>query len=184
MMEAVIILLAIGVIVWIVIASQRKSNLNADDSASQIRQGYQTSARKLGIYKNDSEMNFIFAIQNNDMVTVQRMLKVNPSLARANGNPLCEAAKEGRLEICEFLLANDVDANAIDNFYMTPLHYAAHNNEVRIGQLLIEHGANVNMRDDVGKTPLALAENNITASLTGRDMTEMVSLLKRFGGTI
>ena len=73
--------------------------------------------------------------------------------------PLYLAARSGRKEIVELLIAKGADVNEKDDFYgTTPLHWAAVYGHKEIAELLIGEGAEVNAMDNFGRTPLHWAK--------------------------
>lgn len=113
------------------------------------------------------------AAKAGDLTTVEALLKSNPDLVfskKTNGNtPLHYAARWGRLEVMELLLANKADVNARANNGQTPLHSAAFSSWDKITELLLTKNANPNARDDQGWTPL-----HWTARLGHRDSTKLL----------
>jgi hypothetical protein len=73
---------------------------------------------------------------------------------------LFEAAKYGRHEVVQLLLAAGADVNAEESSLMggrTPLHVAAWHNHLQVAQLLLSAGANVNAADADGTAPMHAA---------------------------
>jgi ankyrin repeat protein len=68
--------------------------------------------------------------------------------------PLLYAARDGRLEIAQALLAAGADVKASDANGITPLLMAITNAKTDVAKFLIEHGAPVNAVDWYGRTPL------------------------------
>jgi ankyrin repeat protein len=99
-----------------------------------------------------------------DLETVRHLLKECPDLAfsrnKRGATPLHQAAWEGRANVVEFLLANNVDANAKDQGAWTPLHMAARNGHDDVVELLLVGKADVDARKEDGLTPLHLAAIN------------------------
>ncbi|CAF3138304.1 unnamed protein product [Rotaria sp. Silwood2] len=58
--------------------------------------------------------------------------------------PLFGAAKKGHVEICEYLIDNGADVNAITMTGATPLYTATEEGHLEVVVLLIRHGADVN----------------------------------------
>jgi ankyrin repeat protein len=72
-----------------------------------------------------------------------------------NGNaPLYRAARLGKIEIAQMLIAAKADLNVQDEKGWTPLHWAAKFGRVEIARMLIYAGADVNVQDEEGDTPL------------------------------
>ena len=67
------------------------------------------------------------------------------------------AAKKGRKDAAEVLLANGADVNVRDLSDWTPLHFAASRGHKDVAQVLLANGADVNAKDVLGRTPLHLA---------------------------
>lgn len=63
----------------------------------------------------------------------------------------------GLERIAKLLLQNGANANAVENFKNTPLHFAVRgetNEHYAVADLLIQHGANVNAINAQHRTPL------------------------------
>jgi len=73
---------------------------------------------------------------------------------------LLNAAKRGHLEEVRRLLDKGVDVNARDDWWKTPLHYAADGGHLSVVKLLVEKGADVDAKNKEGKTPLDLAKKS------------------------
>jgi ankyrin repeat protein len=69
-------------------------------------------------------------------------------------SPLLYAARDGRLDIVQTLVAAKADVNQADNNGITPLIDAITNNHVDVARFLIDHGADINASDWYGRTPL------------------------------
>ena len=72
-------------------------------------------------------------------------------------SPLFLAAFRGYKDICELLIANDANVNAVDDKGETPLHQAAMNGHQDVVELLIANGAQIEAKAKDGSTPLYLA---------------------------
>jgi ankyrin repeat protein len=93
--------------------------------------------KSLKPYENVGSETLIQAIKDNDIETVERIIK------------------ENRLLVHDF-----------DFFNQTPLHWAAKRNSYLIIPFLINHGENIHSQDVAGRTPLHLsAEKNHFESL-------------------
>ena len=74
---------------------------------------------------------------------------------------LIEAAENGHVEVCLFLIEQGANVNATNWLGWTPLLLAAYSGYVDVCRLLIERGANVNATtDNDGMTPLHCAAAN------------------------
>jgi len=69
-------------------------------------------------------------------------------------SPLMYAARDGRMDTTQMLVAAGADVNLANVDDITPLIMAITNNHVPVARYLIEHGANVNAVDWYGRTPL------------------------------
>ena len=74
------------------------------------------------------------------------------------GEQLIVAAREGKIERVEKLLAKGADVNAGDIAGQTALMYAAGEGHSEIAEFLIEQGANVDVKNKAGRTALMIAE--------------------------
>ena len=97
------------------------------------------------------------------------------------------AAKYGRKEVVELLIAKGADVNAKRNNGQTPLHRAAGGGHKEVAELLIAKGADLNAKIEAGQytgTPLDWAEG-----VPWRDSPEVkaskketADLLRKHGG--
>ena len=69
-------------------------------------------------------------------------------------SPLQYAARDGRLQIAQMLVAAGADVNSREANDITPLLSAIANNHVDVARFLIDHGADVNVSDWYGRTPI------------------------------
>jgi ankyrin repeat protein len=69
-------------------------------------------------------------------------------------SPLLYAARDGRVDIVEALLAAGADINQVEANAITPLITAITNNHVDVARLLIGKGADIHASDWYGRTPL------------------------------
>jgi ankyrin repeat protein len=69
-------------------------------------------------------------------------------------SPLMYAARDGRLDSAQLLVAAGADVNLANADDITPLIMAITNNHVPVARFLIEHGADINAVDWYGRTPL------------------------------
>lgn len=79
-----------------------------------------------------------------------------------SGTALAVAASQGRVEICNALLAAGADPNKPNQYGTTPLLAALGQGSIACVPVLLDHGARVNVRNSLGETPLMLiAQFNI-----------------------
>ncbi|MDR2214045.1 MAG: ankyrin repeat domain-containing protein [Pseudomonadales bacterium] len=71
--------------------------------------------------------------------------------------PLLYAARDGRLEVAQALLAAGADLEQTEANEITPLLMALLNGQVEVAQFFLDHGAQVNVADFYGRTPLFAA---------------------------
>jgi len=83
----------------------------------------------------------------------------NGSQAPTQGGftPLLYAAREGRIDMVQSLVAQKADLELAEANGITPLQMAIANENIALARYLLEHGANPNSKDDYGRTPLWLA---------------------------
>src|SRR4051812_1104521 len=67
-------------------------------------------------------------------------------------SPLLYAARDGRLDIVQTLVAAKANVNQAEANGITPLIDAITNNHVDVARFLIEHGADINASDWYGRT--------------------------------
>jgi uncharacterized protein len=156
---------------------------------------------------------FLDAAAIGDTASVKKMLKADPSLAKAADDmgftALHNAVGEDYPQLVKLLIEAGADVSAANDEGMTPLHIAQCASAVKA---LIAAGADVNARAQGGMTPLIVqsAEGYDTGSLesmeallkaganpnlqdddgqtamdiaVSREEDEKVALLKRHGGT-
>ena len=71
--------------------------------------------------------------------------------------PLHEAAKCGRLRICQLIIENIHDKNPVGVYGWTPLHLASEAGHLEVCQLILENVTVKNPPSQNGETPLHLA---------------------------
>ncbi|XP_012283371.1 ankyrin repeat domain-containing protein 39 [Orussus abietinus] len=121
-----------------------------------------SAAVRTSVCQSLSEMDFErgiwYAAQTNDLDRVNNLLKKGTSASAedlAGYTPLHYAARNGHYKICEMLLENGANVNAITRSgRATALHRAAMQGHQDIVKLLLNAKADPNMRDDDGYTAL------------------------------
>ncbi len=71
--------------------------------------------------------------------------------------PLLYAARDGKLEVAQVLLAAGAELEQTEANDLTPLLMALINGQVELANFLLDHGAQVNVADFYGRTPLFAA---------------------------
>ncbi|RLU17107.1 hypothetical protein DMN91_011176 [Ooceraea biroi] len=120
------------------------------------------ATRDYGIRQTLEEMDFERGIwaaaKDGDLERVQELLdrNVSPNVEDSAGyKPLHYAARNGHYDVCELLLDNGADINAVTPAVgATALHRAATQGHSNIVKMLLRHGANVNLVDADGRTAL------------------------------
>lgn len=118
--------------------------------------------------KQQREALIHYASANGDVVTVDRLLEKDDSLANhadphTARTPLFDASTA---EVVQSLIEEGANINARDNRGDTPLH-AAKNGEVAM--CLLENGANIQFKNNNGRTPIFTAANGgVVAALVKR----------------
>ena len=75
--------------------------------------------------------------------------------------PLINAACNGHLEICKFIIANSQDEKEpTPSGFLPPLHAAAMYGHLDVCQFLFENGTDIDLKDSLGFTPLHIAAYN------------------------
>jgi ankyrin repeat protein len=124
-------------------------------------------------------MQVLDAVRRGDRRRVDRLLKANPSVARAPGiggiTPLMYAALYRDAASARQILAMGADANARNDAGATALMWAV--DDLAITQLLLERGADPNARSADGRTPVLLAAGHAGA-------VEVVKALLDAGATL
>ena len=118
------------------------------------------------------------AIRGNDLAKMKLLLGQDHGLVSSRNQYgwtlLHLAARLGREDIAELLLANGADVNARDRLGLTPLHDAANAGRTEVAALLLAHGADVNAKDTGGGTPMHWA--------IVRGYRDLAELLQQHGG--
>ena len=109
------------------------------------------------------ERQFGNPVKNNNYVEVKRILESGFNVNRSSyhdsngesytiGCLICNAERDGHLEIVTMLLDHDADINKTNNLGETAPHLAAPNDEINVARHLISRNANVNTCDKSGNT--------------------------------
>ncbi len=120
-------------------------------------------AEKLEILKARNASPLIFAIVENDMKMVKKLINKRDYFntpANKGCLPLHWAVSEGHLEIVKLLIDDKVDIDAVDLTKRSPLHIAAETGKIEIVQFLLRKGAYPYFHDAIGNLPWDLANKN------------------------
>ncbi|VAI22134.1 unnamed protein product [Triticum turgidum subsp. durum] len=79
--------------------------------------------------------------------------------------PLHRAASTGNAELCEYLLEEGADIDAVDKLGQSPLMHAVICEDRGVALLLIRHGADVDIEDKEGYTVLGRASDSFRPAL-------------------
>lgn len=133
--------------------------------------------------KDTPEVLILWAVENNRLSTVRRLLKVDPLLVHCcdedGYTPLHRAAYSGHVDVVSALIANGATVNTRTIDGWTPLHSACHWSRVAVASLLLQHGAELNAQTNGGLTPLHLAASNTTSFRTDSPHTLELLLSQR-----
>mgnify|MGYP001482427963 CR=1 FL=1 len=105
---------------------------------------------------NFAHGNLVDAIIDNNFALVRHLIVIN-NVPIDDGAPLAIAVSRSRTDMASYLLARGANANKVDSFNTSPLHYAARTNGGIIMKELLKAGAKANARDKGGVAPLHLA---------------------------
>lgn len=64
------------------------------------------------------------------------------------------AARNGHVNICEYLINKGIDVNEVQGTGSTPLHGAAYYGQTNVVNLLINYGAKTNIKNEFGHYPI------------------------------
>lgn len=94
--------------------------------------------------------------------------------------PLHYAARDGRLESTQMLIAAKAGVNAPEANGITPLLMAITNDQMELARFLMDHGADVNAADFWGRTPLwaAVEVRNLDVDKSGENGIDRTAVLK------
>lgn len=124
--------------------------------------------------QNPREVEFFAACKGGRTADVLLMLKSGVNIGAREQDPLGlsqtalhHAARNGRMEICQTLIDNGAEVEAVNTRKQTALHEAAMHGQFAVCRLLVRHGANLNAVDAQKRTPLywAAAEDRETYRL-------------------
>jgi ankyrin repeat protein len=154
--------------------------MSKSEKALRSEYGYKTQRESMdqSTYKQYcDEGNFVIAAMNGNLSECMLMLEQGIYINANNdcGTALTRAAKNGRLEVCKFLLKNGANANIPDIEYdgWTALMMAAEHGHVEVCKLLIQYGADTNIATYSGLTFTTCCKNIFS--------TKIVSLLREHG---
>uniref|UniRef100_A0A7S0NC41 Uncharacterized protein n=1 Tax=Phaeocystis antarctica TaxID=33657 RepID=A0A7S0NC41_9EUKA len=101
-----------------------------------------------------AEMALFKAASEGDLATLTRLLEEGVNLeATVNGyNALMVAARCGKLDCLEYLIAKGASLNAQDSVKMTAMHLAADEGHTPCVESLLEAGADASLKDIDGLT--------------------------------
>ena len=71
--------------------------------------------------------------------------------------PLHQAAENGHIDVCQYIMKNTGDLNSKCRWSKTPLHYAACNGHLEVCKYIMENTKDHNPRTLSGLTPIDLA---------------------------
>jgi ankyrin repeat protein len=112
----------------------------------------------VGIAAADSELRLVEAARSQDWQTVRTLLNQQPDIVNGRSDDgataLLWAAHWNDLETAELLIRAGADANAANDFRVTPLSQACTNRNPALVELFLEAGANPNTPIATGETPM------------------------------
>lgn len=120
---------------------------------------------KLNLHKTlrmattEAEKNLVNAVENNDINTVKKILKmgIDPNIIITERNRwaiISYSAKHKHNEILKLLIENNADIDVKDLFGTTPLSVACFNGSVETVKILLQAKAKINIIDNSGYTAL------------------------------
>jgi len=90
--------------------------------------------------------------------------------------PLHYAARFGREDVADVLIARGANINAKDKWDFQPIHWAAYHDRADVIELLLSKGADINAKTSLGQTPLQLAQE--------RRNTKTIEVLHKHSGSV
>ncbi len=125
----------------------------------------------------NKELDFVTSAGNGNIGECRTLLDqgVNVNANNHYGTALTSAARNNRIEVCQFLIIHKADVELCDVRGENPLMLAVEYGNVDIFNLLISHGANVNVK--MGKNGIETTHYHATK------YPEMLNLLEEHGWT-
>lgn len=154
------------------IEEQWKNKIGYKDHDKYMHELGGTEAQK----EYSKERNFVIAAENGDLEKCRSFLNEGVDINANNnrGTALGGAARDNRMETCEFLISRGANIDLFTVAGETPLMLAAEAGNIEICELLIQNGANVNMRrPGTDQTLRYYAQNNL----------KIIDLLEKHGLT-
>ncbi|XP_029299094.1 ankyrin repeat domain-containing protein 49 [Cottoperca gobio] len=133
--------------------------------------------------KDKPDALILWAVENNRVSTVHRLLTADPLLVDCcdedGYTPLHRAAYSGHVDVVSALIAagSKVNPRTLDGW--TPLHSACRWSRVTVATFLLQHGAQLNAQTNGGLTALHLAASNTTPFRTDSPHTLELLLSQR-----
>lgn len=90
--------------------------------------------------------------------------------------PLAAAAREGFMDVVEFLVENGADIDGFNTAYDVPLMYSLQQGRAATSEMLVKAGANVNIPNALGETPFIRA--------VGAGDAELAELMLKHGARV
>jgi len=89
-----------------------------------------------------------------ECIRIYYMQEINKPVNEIQGYPIHVATGSNRIELVRFLVDNNVDIDALNMYFETPIKIAFREGFTEIVQILILRGAKLNIKNFVGKTLL------------------------------
>ncbi|XP_029458216.1 ankyrin repeat domain-containing protein 49 [Rhinatrema bivittatum] len=147
-----------------------------EEEEEEDEEWFQLQEKKM---ENDPGKLLLWASENLQLTTMQRLLTENSALVKVKDEdlytPLHRAAYSGHVEAARVLIAHGADVTAVTVDGWTPLHSACKWNNTKVASFLLQHGADINAQTKGLLTPLHLAAGNRES----RDTLELL-LMNRY----
>ncbi|CZT16853.1 uncharacterized protein RCC_02688 [Ramularia collo-cygni] len=117
--------------------------------------GAKERLRRAILEKEMSEQTIFSTVNERSMPKLKRLVQENPKAAilarnESNQTALHLAAEQGNVSMVEFLIRNDAEINAEDDYGRLPLHYAVISCSASVVRALVYRGADKTAKDDRG----------------------------------
>lgn len=136
--------------------------------------------KKGNIYKVVNKDHFYYTIID-DLQNLKKLYAKNKNILKEKDlyerNLLYIAARNGYMDICQFLLEEGIDPNEAQSTDSTPLHGASFYNQYDIVKLLLEYGAKTNIKNIYGNSVFDDAKSDVIREIISISEKDKITCL-------